>query len=194
MINEVFGLLRDQLNAFLQVRSGVHPGDSVDSKVDFIESTEGTVFPANKISMLLVNIEEENALRPPDLYAAISTDGTRRKVQPEIRLDLYVLFVAGFTKDTYKEGLRNLSLVIQYFQNHRVLDHQNTPGLSESIEQLTLELVTMPLSQQNEIWSALRTAYHPSVLYRVKMVVFRDDSATSMPTIVEKESTLRNLL
>jgi hypothetical protein len=194
MINEVFGLLRDQLNAFLQVRSGVHPGDSVDSKVDFIESTEGTVFPANKISMLLVNIEEGNALRPPDLYAAISTDGTRRKVQPEIRLDLYVLFVAGFTKDTYKEGLRNLSLVIQYFQNHRVLDHQNTPGLSESIEQLMLELVTMPLSQQNEIWSALRTAYHPSVLYRVKMVVFRDDSATSTPTIVEKESTLRNLL
>lgn len=193
MIHEVFGLLKDQLNAYLQIRSGVSSGAPVDNKVDFIESTEGTVFPANKISMLLVNIQEETTLRPPDLYAAISADGTRRKVQPEIRLDLYVLFVAGFTKSTYQEGLKNLSLVIQYFQNHRVLDHHNTPGLHESIEQLILELVTLPLSQQNEVWNALRTAYHPSVMYRVKMVVFRDDEATTAPEIREQRITLGTL-
>lgn len=193
MIHEVFGLLKDQLNAYLQVKSGVPSGVPVDSKVDFIESTEGSVFPASKISMLLVNIEEETALRPPDLYAAISADGIRRKVQPEIRLDLYILFVAGFTKATYQEGLKNLSLVIQYFQNHRVLDHHNTPGLSDSIEQLILELVTLPLSQQNEVWNALRTAYHPSVMYRVKMVVFRDDEATTAPEVRERHLALRTL-
>lgn len=193
MIHEVFGLLKDQLNAYLQIRSGVSSGAPVDSKVDFIESTEGTVFPANKISMLLVNVQEETTLRPPDLYAVVSADGTRRKVQPEIRLDLYVLFVAGFTKATYQEGLKNLSLVIQYFQNHRVIDHHNTPGLHESIEQLILELVTLPLSQQNEVWNALRTPYHPSVMYRVKMVIFRDDEATTAPEIKQQNISLRVL-
>jgi hypothetical protein len=32
----------------------------------------------------------------------------------------------------------------------------------------------------------LRVAYHPSLLYRVKMVVFRDEEAKDMPVIEER--------
>ena len=60
---------------------------------------------------------------------------------------------------------------------------------SENIERLVIELVTLPFSQQNEIWSALRVAYHPSVLYKVKMVVFQDEDGATPPDI--GETTIR---
>ena len=52
------------------------------------------------------------------------------------------------------------------------------------IDKLVLELVTQPLAEQNEIWSALRIGYHPSVLFRVRMVVFRDADGAAVPQIV----------
>ena len=67
-----------------------------------------------------------------------------------------------------------------------MLNHLNAPELSENIEQLVMELVTLPFSEQNEVWSSLRVTYHPSVLYKVKMVVFQDEDAVGMPEIGEK--------
>ena len=74
-------------------------------------------------------------------------------------------------------------MVIRFFQQNRALDHDNTPALSPLIDKLVLELVTLPLSEQNEIWSALRVSYHPSVLFRVRMVVFRDADGAAVPQI-----------
>ncbi|VAX26463.1 hypothetical protein MNBD_NITROSPIRAE01-2133 [hydrothermal vent metagenome] len=86
-------------------------------------------------------------------------------------------------------GLNTLSQIIQYLQKNRVLSHHNAPELSATIERLIMELTTLPFSEQNEIWNALRTTYHPSVLYKVKMVVMRDESPT--PSIISQEKTLR---
>jgi hypothetical protein len=94
-----------------------------------------------------------------------------------------VLFVARFTQ--YEEALRYLSLIIRYFQNHPVSNHHEAPELSENIEQLVMELITLPFSQQNEVWNALRVTYHPSVLYKVKMIVFQDEDAVRVPEIEE---------
>lgn len=38
-----------------------------------------------------------------------------------------------------------------------------------------MELVTLPFAQQNEVWNALRTSYKPSVLYKVRMLVFQPE-------------------
>ncbi|HET7713657.1 MAG TPA: Pvc16 family protein, partial [Patescibacteria group bacterium] len=60
-------------------------------------------------------------------------------------------------------------------------------------EQLIIELVTLSFSEQNEIWGALRVAYQPSALYRVKMVVFYDNEAReSAPTIEERSFTFQH--
>lgn len=189
MINEVLIFLRDHLNAYLNAKSGLTPGESGEDKVVFVdgEKMDPITFKLGAVSALLINIEEENTLRPADLYTAVSANGTRRKVQPDVRMNLYVLFVARFKQ--YEQGLSYLSRIIQHFQNHRLLNHHNAPELSEKIEQLIVELITLPFSEQNEMWNSLRTTYHPSVLYKVKMVVFRDEDATTMTEI--KESALR---
>jgi hypothetical protein len=81
--------------------------------------------------------------------------------------------------------LKYLSRIVQHFQNHRVFNQQNAPELSQRIDRLVLELITLPFSEQNEIWNALRTAYRPSVLYKARMIVFRDEGALPQPEIAE---------
>jgi hypothetical protein len=185
MISDVLLFLKDHLNAYLSTKSGWNPEASQEDTVVFIdgEHMDPISFKLGAISALLINIEEDNTLRGPDPYRRMAPDGTRYKIQPEIRLNLYVLFVARFKQ--YEDGLRYLSLIIQYFQNHRLFNQHNAPELSADIEQLVMELTTLPFAEQNEVWSALRTTYHPSVLYKVKMVVFKDEETVAMPVIEE---------
>ena len=194
MIADAVGFLRNRLNTTLpRDASG---GSAEDLFVYVGTSKEDSVsFTSNAVSILLVRIEEETALRSPDRYAQVSADGARKKVEPEIRLNVFILFVARFPDD-YGLSLQQLSRVVRYFQNHRVFTRENSPELNENIPQLVLELVTPSFSEQNEIWGALRVSYQPSALYKVKMVVFPDEdgqplTATKelLQTVVHKPST-----
>lgn len=185
MIHNVLIFLRKHLNAYLQTQSGGSLDDSGEDKVVFLdgEQMDPVTFKLGAVSVLLINIQEDSTLRSPDLYSRVFPDGARRQVQPEIKMNLYVLFVARFKQ--YEDALRYLSLIIHYFQRHRVLTQQNAPELSDDIEQLIMELHTLSFAEQNEVWNALRITYHPSVLYKVKMVVFRDEEAVGAPDITE---------
>ncbi len=183
MIDDVLDLLKGQLNAYLA--SSGHPGD----KVDLLDGETSPSFKLNQITTLLINLEEEAAVRSADPHRRILPGGKVLTVNPEIRLSLYVLFVARF--EDYKQGLRYLSLVIRFFQNHRFLDHKNAPDLPEGIEKLLIELVSLPFSQQNEIWRVLNASYQPSALYKVGLVVFRDDQGIEPPLIDQVTLTVQ---
>lgn len=184
MIGDVLLLLRDQLNAYMRAAAPQAGDDSAEDRVQLIdgEKTDPVEFRLNAVTVLLINVEQETSQRSIDPYLRSSQpDGNLRKLMPEIRLNLYVLFAARFK--AYEQGLNHLAMVIRFVQQHRALDHINTPALSPQIDKLVLELVTLPLSEQNEIWSALRVSYHPSVLFRVRMVVFRDAEGAAVPQI-----------
>lgn len=183
MIGDVLCLLRDRLNAHLGASLPDVGSDSVEERVQLIdgEKSDPVEFRLNAITVLLVNIEQETSQRSADPYLRTPGEGNLRKLQPEIRLNLYVLFVARFK--AYEQGLNQLSQVIHFLLSHRALDHVNAPALSPQIDKLVLELVTQPMAEQNEIWSALRVSYHPSVLFRVRMLVFRDAQGAAVPQI-----------
>lgn len=190
MIDEVLTFLRDQLNASLTEAARGAGEASAPELVTFVDGDkwgDSVTFALGTVSALLINLEEENTLRRADPYARSAPDGGRQRVQPDIRMNLYVLFVAHFKQ--YAESLRSLSGVIRFFQNHRVFNHANAPGLSGAIDHLVIELVTLPLAEQNEIWGALRTSYRPSVLYRIRMLVFQD--ADRLPVPLVEEAALR---
>lgn len=176
MIGDVFLFLKDQLNDYLNANSDWSPTESLEETVVLPdgEFMDPMTFKLGAVSALMVNLEEEKTLRPPDPFRRILPDGTSLSVMPEIRVHFHLLFVARYKQ--YEQGLNYLSLLLRYFQSHRVLDRRNAPALDERIEKLVFELVTLPYAEQNEVWNALRTTYHPSVLYRVKMVVFQDET------------------
>lgn len=187
MIDKIITSLKDVLNAYLT--SGRKPEDlHQEPQVVFSQwNNDSLNFKSGAISILLINLEQENILRTEDPFTRTLADGTVQKGQPEIRLNLFLLFVPHYPK--YEDTLHKLSTIIQYFQGHRLLNYQNSPELSEDIGQLIVELVSLSFSEQNEIWGALRLSYHPSVLYKVKMVVFRDEDV-SAPIPVVNERTI----
>ncbi|MFK0733585.1 MAG: DUF4255 domain-containing protein [Gloeotrichia echinulata GP01] len=129
-------------------------------------------FQNDAITVLLVNLEEEYTFRSGASHEQISNQGTNPQSYPNIYMNLYVLFAANFTE--YRQSLMFLSLIINFFQSHRLFNHHNSPSLSSDIEKLILELVNVPFSEQRDIWSYLGMSYMPSVIYKVRMVVFAD--------------------
>jgi len=182
VIASAIGFLKNRLNqTFPRDASGsaedlfVYPGAGKDDAVSF---------PANAVSLALVRLEEETVLRDADRYALAGSDGIRRRVEPDIRLNLYLLVVARFPDD-YGQALQQLSRVVRYFQNHRVFTAQNAPELGPRIPQLIMELVTPTMGEQNELWGTLRVSYQPSVLYRIRMVVFQDEEGVPVTRTTE---------
>ena len=189
MISEALIFLKNHLDAHLKAKSGTDPNvDPDQGRVVFINTDQtDPSFPKGAVSTLLVNVEEEKTMRAADPYIrrATTPDGVAHRKQPDIRLNLYVLFVARFAK--YEDSLSHLSLIVRHFQNYRVFDHNNAPELGDEFERLVMELVTLPLSEQNDLWGLLRTTYQPSVLYRVKMAIIHDEETSAIPPIKDYE-------
>jgi hypothetical protein len=183
MVREILLLLKDTVNDHLTASSG---GEQFDQgRVVFLESEKVDTldFKLGAVTLLLVNLEEERSTRPADPHLWTAPGGSIQRVNPPIFINLYVLFVARF-KD-YSQSLRYISLILQLFLGRRVLDRENTPALSDRIEKLTMELLTLPFSEQNHLWGILRTAYQPSLLYKVRMAVFRDEEGAPVPVVTD---------
>lgn len=177
MIDHALKILSGKLNRYFQTQANVS-GDNVA----YIDggNTNPLVLPLNKITPLLINIEEERTLRQADRYESISRGTYKVGGNPEVRISLLLLFVARFTD--YEQSLKFISLVIQFFQSNRIFDRENTPELIADIDYLRMELQTMPIAQQNDLWHALHTTYLPSVSYRLSILVYRDQDTLSSTT------------
>jgi hypothetical protein len=173
VIDQAMLLLRDILNAHLTLAV---PGQdaSAEDAVVFLDGdkTDPISFRIGAVTMLLINVEQEPVLRAANPYQRLGSDGTPYRSRPDIRLNLRVLFVARFKQ--YEQALARLSQILSFFQSTPVLDAQSAPSLPAAIPQLTMELVTQPLNEQNDLWNALRATFQPSLLYRVRMLVFED--------------------
>lgn len=181
MINAALTFLKNHLNEHLNLQSAV--SDSIEDKAAFVNiAADGAIsFREGAVTALLINTEEDRTIRPPDPYRVRGANGIHRRVQPEVAMHLYVLFVARF--NDYTQSLDYISRVIRHFQINRVLTSQNAPTLHPQIGQLTMELHSLTMQQQNDMWNMLKVGYQPSVLYRSTMIAFRDDGVLALPVV-----------
>lgn len=173
MIGRVLVCLRKRLDDYLRAQLAGPGDDPAADKVVFLDgdTMDPISFQAGAVSELLINVEEERQLRAADPYLAVQ-DGRPLRKQPDLRLVLHILFVARFKQ--YDIAWDHLAKIIEYLQTHRTFERDGYPDLPAGVDRLTFELVTQSFSEQNDIWNALRTTYHPSALYRVRLVVLRD--------------------
>ncbi|AXT61406.1 DUF4255 domain-containing protein [Aquimarina sp. AD10] len=171
MINTVLSVLKDKLNEYLK-----NLGTTELDVVEFINTNNNdpVSFTDDKVTPFLINVAEDRKFRNADQYSGIIQNGIRTQISPEIRIELQILFVSKFSD--YNQALKFLSHVIKFFQVHRVLTPLSAPQLSEeNIEKLTIELISLPLEEQNQIWHSLNTSYLPSVLYKIRLLSFIDE-------------------
>ena len=175
MIHTTLTVLRDKLNEYFKM---IIPEGESSELVRFIESNSNDPisFTSNAITPFLINISEDRKFRNPDQYSGITRNGIRTQTNPEIRVELLILFVAKFNK--YPQALEFLSYVIKFFQTNRIFTPTNSPALSdEKIEKLIVELISIPLEEQNQVWHSLNTSYLPSVLYKVRLLSLIDEQS-----------------
>lgn len=174
MIGKVLSFLRKRLDDHLRAELGGGVDDPVADKVVFLEGDklDPISFKEEAVSALLINVEEERILRTADPYLRVQEDGKPQRKQPDLRLVLYVLFVARFKQ--YDSAWDHLAKVIEYLQSNRMFERPGHPTLPAGVDKLTLELVTQSFAEQNDVWNMLKSTYHPSALYRVRLVVLHD--------------------
>ncbi|MEM0999646.1 MAG: DUF4255 domain-containing protein [Bacteroidota bacterium] len=170
MIDNALNTIRTQLNTYFK-----NLGEAPDDKVVYIDSSQpdDARFPLNKVSLALINIEEDRTLRQSDQWAGTLHNGVVVGKNPDVRIQLLLLFVARFTN--YEQAMKSLSQIIRFFQAHRVFTATEAPTLDADIDRLLMELQTMPIAQQNELWNAMRSSYHPSMAYKLSLLTYRDN-------------------
>jgi len=187
VIDRALLFLRDQLNAHLS-QAGGGAGEGLEEPVAFVEGDklDPLTLKTGAINLLLVNLEQDLIMRRDDQFVRTLPDGATVRSQPDIRLNLMVLFVARY--HAYEAGLAALSSVLEFFQANSVFDGQSAPALDPGIDRLVVELHTAPMSELNDLWGSLRVAYHPSLLFKVRLVVIRDGG--TLPGVAVTEPRL----
>lgn len=185
MIGKVLSFLRKRLDDYLRAELAGDTDDPITDKVAFVEGDKMDPLSLREeaVSELLINIEEERLLRAADPYVRVQEDGKPQHKQPDLRLILHILFVGRFKQ--YDLAWENLAKVIEYLQSNRTFERNVYPELPIGVDRLTSELVTQTFAEQSDVWNMLKTGYHPSVLYRVRLVILHDVKPTLRDQITQ---------
>lgn len=135
-----------------------------------------------KVVLSLVNIEEDRISRSLNTYRQ-QPNGQVEKLNPEVKLNLYLLFIACPNSDgpgtNFTDSVENLSRVIGFFQTKNFFDHQNTPLLDQRIEKIVMDTYSLTFEQQNHLWGALGAKYMPSAMYKARLVKIQEEEVVS---------------
>ena len=175
VIDSAISTLAEEANNYFQLTPGnelVIPANLLSQAGSLNSGLTG------KIVLSLINIEEDRVSRSLDIYRK-QPNGMVETVHPEVRLNLYLLFIASAggngTGADYTTSLENLSRLVAFFQTKGYFNHQNTPALDSRIEKLVLEMYSLSFEQQNHLWGALGAKYMPSVMYRARLVKVQEE-------------------
>jgi len=166
MIEEALRFAKTEMNKYLNFKIAPSAEERVvlGNIAKAGDSTSADI--TNKIVLSLVNVEEDRISRNPENFVRVDQKTIYKN--PKIHLNLYCLFSAN--KEAYTDALKQLSLVIQFFQYKNVFTPENSPGLDEGIEKLIFDLYSINFEQVNHLWATLGGKYIPSILYKVRLV------------------------
>jgi len=195
MIDAALSFLSDELNEYLKIKSNDPETTRIILSNVAISTDSGSSvgFPDNHLGMSLINIEEERVFKD-QRTSFINADGLTEHMNPDLKLNLYILISANYqdsvasgSSEDYKEGLKQLSYVISFFQARNVFTKDSNPTLAQSsIGKLIVELYSYNFEQLNNFWSVLGTHYMPSVLYKVRVVIFQEKALQDTALPIEK--------
>ncbi len=194
MIHTCLSFLTNELNDYLKRRTG---SPTVDRVYLTSVATEGggVVIPDKSLGVSLINIEEDRVYKDQK-STLINNNGNVERLNPEIKLNLYVLISANFqntdaedSTDDYVEGLKQLSWIISFFQAKNVFTPENSPKMADfdpNLTKLVVELYSYSFEQLYNFWSVVGAKYLPSVLYKIRILTFQEREFFDSTIPIEK--------
>ena len=182
MISQSLDIVSSELNVFLKRRFGWQEDMVVLSS---LISPDGglSIKEQNRVVCTLTGMEEQNVNRK-FRYSKNPENGQFAVQNPLVNLNLFVLFSAYFGEQNYRDALKAISAVVEFFQGKLVFNHQNTPALPDTIDKVVFEMANLSFHELNYMWGMLGAKYLPSALYRMRMLIFDSDAEQlSVPAI-----------
>ncbi len=181
MIHNVMTVIAQQLNEFM--RNELNLSEDmvvVNSLVDLKGDPNMQI--ENRVCLFLQRIEEEKVAKSGGFQA-------NPGMAPPVRVSLHIVFAANFPDPNYREALRFISLVLEFFQGRGTFDRSNAPGLPPGLDKLTFDLADLDYQEMNNLWSLIGAKYIPSLVYKVRMLTFSQDMIREdVPSVVKRSS------
>ena len=171
MLDIALKFLEDQLNTDLRTRRGSSSTLGQVKMSKLVDDEGKSAVTQDTIGTSIINIEEERIFKSQVSEYAY-TNGQHSVLEPELKINLYVLFAANFKQ--YEEALKYISYVLMFFQSHPAFTREEYPALDPRIEKLIVELQSLNYEQLNQIWTFIGGKQLPSVIYKVRMVSVQD--------------------
>jgi hypothetical protein len=172
MIHDAVAAIAGEINKFLQSKHNITEEKVIMSSLLNLDGSVAIQEP-DKIIMTLTNIEMDKTSSNVGGYSQ-SPRGGYTKVKAPVNVNITILFSAYFTSENYLEGLKFISSVIAFFQSRSgVFTQQNTPALSDLVERLQAELISLDTRELSNFWGVMGSKYLPSVIYKVKTLPIR---------------------
>jgi hypothetical protein len=172
--------LQGELNAHFARRTGSDA--MVVDLTKLVDENGKLAVTQNHLALTLIQIEEDRVMRG-QVPEYTSRDGKHLRSEPDLRLSLGVMIAANFK--AYDVGLKYLSEVLACFQSQPAFRPETHPALHAGFGQLSVELQSPSFEQLNQIWAYLGAKFLPSVIYRIRLVVLRDQVSQVVPTVLE---------
>lgn len=180
MIDMALGFVQQVLDQHLAARLDTNRGAVIlnnlsNSDASLVEKNR------NKIVITLVNLEYETS-KP--FYAGYRRDGDQvSQINPAVHFNLDILVSANF--DVYGEALKQLTMVIEFFQENIVFDQANHPSMPAGMEALKFEIENSSSTKTQNLWTALGTNYLPSIIYKIRHVAVQSGQRKGSSTAIQ---------
>ncbi|GAA5216524.1 DUF4255 domain-containing protein [Corallincola platygyrae] len=189
MLDIALSFVTDELNSYLKAKTGIT--DDVVKLGQVIDDNGKYALSKESVALTLVNIEQETTTRQ-QLPESSFVQGQNVTLPPELRLNLYLMFVARFT--LYDQALKYLSHIMNFFQTRPLFSSDDYPALDPKLARLSLDLQSPNYDQLNQIWAYLGGKHLPSALYKMRVVALRDQDAPDIgPPILAVNNDLTSL-
>ena len=169
MLDTALLFFQNELNSYIKIKTNGQREDVV--RFAEIQLPKDMMMQSNAVTMLMVNLEEERLFRSGAVQMGRSSSLSEAE---NLCLNFHLLFIANF-KD-YVDSLKVLSLILKFFRSYRTFTQQQSPVLTPEIQQLSTEMVNLTFMEQGELWRSLEMPCSPSVLYKVKLLVFQKEA------------------
>ena len=168
MIYEVIQTIADGLNVFFKARLRTTEDKAV---ISAIVNQDGSVaqLEENKVLITLVNIEKE------PINVGKGSNGKQR-----VNINFFLLFSCYFSNANYSEALKFLAFIMNYLNDNSSMDISEGGGgkstSSSSGPKVQIEIESLTVDQNSNLWSAIGAKFMPSVLYKIRMIPLDSDS------------------
>lgn len=159
--------VKNRLNTFFRNSSRWAEDKAIIANVAGVQSG-GDPEHADKLLISLAHLNLEYSLI--NQHTKVLNGESFNRTQSPVTFNADMLFSAS--SSNYEEALKLLSDTITFFQAHHYYDHSNSPGLPKEVQKLSLSVLDLDYHESSQLWGKIGAKYIPSILYRMRLVVF----------------------